>query len=1054
MNKLKFLLIIFFFLNIKNSNAQSYYSYYEELDKQYKRFINEENPKQALDIAYQIKNLFFKNEGRVSSGYSIGLQLIGDTYKLLYDIDNKKTYADSALSNKFELINVNKQLGDEEYNGATLHEIANLYVKMNDFNSALQYFNSAKENFERYKKHEGNDLRYIICLNNLGNVNMDLGNISDAETLLLESYEKSQKILKKNTEEYAGIINNLANFYYDIGEYKLAKTYFQNAFEIIKDNYDNKHISYTDYLFNLALVSVEMADYKSALNYLKQVEDVFVKLSRKENYRHSVLLGRIYNDLGDYSLAFLYQKKSLELCKINFGVNSSNYAECLNVLGSTYFQNNKYDSAKYCFKYAYEISQKVQGKEHPNSIEYFSNVCTIEKQQGNFLVAEKYLKDILEIIKKTYGEDNVSYADQLNNLGSVYIKKKDYKNAESYITRALQIGSKKFGISSTYNQGYIHNLVNLYMHKMEYDSMYFYMQKYLEIKRKDLKDNFSWLSSSQRDLLWKKENYFYQSIIKVIANANTPPSILYDLCYNSSLISKSLLLESNLDIDKTLSNASNKNTLKLYTELRQLKYTCNKLISENSNNIEKIELYRKKAESLEKIILNTIDIKKISDKKFSTTWKDIQVNLSADDASIEFARFRDSENISSDYNYVAFVIRPGYKNPKMVRLGKENYILNYINKNMNSELYTILWRGIDSLLIGVKNVYYSPVGELNNVSFSSLCISNNLGNKYLIDSTSKRGVEIEDLSNHNNACTSYLIDKYNLYRLTSSRSLANAEFLKEKKITKELLLFGGIDYDNIPNVSQTNRQNESSINYALQVNLNNEKSRSTLNLIRMPFLAGTQSEIMDINNQLKEEKWKINTYSGKNAGENKLKELLNSKAKGILHIATHGFSFPEPHLDKHFEISEKTNNYTLSDDPMIRCGLMLGGSNYSWLGNSEKIIEKTNEDGILTATEVANLDLSNLNLVVLSACETGLGKANGSEGTFGLLRGFKLAGVDQLIVSLWPVPDKETSELMSLFYNDLSNTLDSVISFQNAQKAMRKKYPDNPLFWAGFVLVR
>jgi CHAT domain-containing protein len=118
------------------------------------------------------------------------------------------------------------------------------------------------------------------------------------------------------------------------------------------------------------------------------------------------------------------------------------------------------------------------------------------------------------------------------------------------------------------------------------------------------------------------------------------------------------------------------------------------------------------------------------------------------------------------------------------------------------------------------------------------------------------------------------------------------------------------------------------------------------------------------------------------------------------------------------------------------------------------MIQESGDDGILTAAEVSNMDLSNTKLVVLSACESGLGKIESSEGTFGLKRGFKLAGVEQLIVSLWSVPDKETMELMSLFYRDLSITKNPVISFEKAQKQMRVLYPNEPEKWAGFVLVR
>ena len=118
------------------------------------------------------------------------------------------------------------------------------------------------------------------------------------------------------------------------------------------------------------------------------------------------------------------------------------------------------------------------------------------------------------------------------------------------------------------------------------------------------------------------------------------------------------------------------------------------------------------------------------------------------------------------------------------------------------------------------------------------------------------------------------------------------------------------------------------------------------------------------------------------------------------------------------------------------------------------MIEQTGDDGILTAAEVANMDLSNTKLVVLSACETGLGKIEGSEGTFGLKRAFKLAGVEQLIVSLWSVPDNETMELMTLFYKDLTLKKDPKVSFAIAQREMRNLYPYEPEKWAGFVLVR
>ena len=111
-----------------------------------------------------------------------------------------------------------------------------------------------------------------------------------------------------------------------------------------------------------------------------------------------------------------------------------------------------------------------------------------------------------------------------------------------------------------------------------------------------------------------------------------------------------------------------------------------------------------------------------------------------------------------------------------------------------------------------------------------------------------------------------------------------------------------------------------------------------------------------------------------------------------------------------------------------------------------------NEDGILTALEISNLNLSNTDLVVLSACETGLGDIDGSEGVYGLQRAFKMAGVDLIMMSLWEVPDKETSEFMTIFYTNWLNGEDVRTAFRNTQLKMSTKYKANPEKWAAFVL--
>lgn len=195
--------------------------------------------------------------------------------------------------------------------------------------------------------------------------------------------------------------------------------------------------------------------------------------------------------------------------------------------------------------------------------------------------------------------------------------------------------------------------------------------------------------------------------------------------------------------------------------------------------------------------------------------------------------------------------------------------------------------------------------------------------------------------------------------------------------------------------------------------------------------------------------FKCTTKSGYDASERLFKQIgVHAPSPQVLHLATHGFFFPDPKQAAQNLLDEPI--FKLSENPMIRSGLILAGANHVWQGNEQ--IEGT-EDGILTAYEISQMNLTNTELVVLSACETGLGDIQGNEGVFGLQRAFKMAGAKYLIMSLWQVPDFQTQDLMTTFYEKwLEEGLEIPAAFREAQMEMKEKY-ENPYFWAGFVLV-
>jgi CHAT domain-containing protein len=285
------------------------------------------------------------------------------------------------------------------------------------------------------------------------------------------------------------------------------------------------------------------------------------------------------------------------------------------------------------------------------------------------------------------------------------------------------------------------------------------------------------------------------------------------------------------------------------------------------------------------------------------------------------------------------------------------------------------------------------------------------------------------------------MDKYQLQQYTSTRQVVLRENEKQTNKPTNIVLFGNANFsmDSLQLVKQKKEnQNLSTSIYTPQ----NRSARGG----SWNALPGTAEEVKKINDLFTHNKINSKSFTQTNATEENLKALSGNSPQ-VLHIATHGFFLPGSDKKARENNLTSENTYTLAKDPLLRSGLILAGGNYAWNHTPIDGIE----DGIVTAYEISQLNLSNTELVVLSACETALGDVKGSEGVFGLQRAFKMAGVKKMIVSLWQVPDKETAELMTSFYTYWMKGKTINDAFAQAQADMRKKY--SPFYWAAFVLV-
>jgi CHAT domain-containing protein len=389
--------------------------------------------------------------------------------------------------------------------------------------------------------------------------------------------------------------------------------------------------------------------------------------------------------------------------------------------------------------------------------------------------------------------------------------------------------------------------------------------------------------------------------------------------------------------------------------------------------------------------------------------------------------------------YAAFLIRPEWSEPKFVNLCREDQLSSLMTSandqglindlyrkqdssaTANTSLYNIIWHPMDSLLSGVKRVYVSPSGLLHRISLSAIPAPEG-GN---------------------------LNDRYDIHVMGNVRALAEKQ-TKTNKPPSSSILYGGIDYDNEPMVTITTPP---SYDVVTDSTLRSLRGGKWLNL------KGTADEVSRIQTITSTNGIKTQVFAKGNASEEAFKLIGNgtSPVPSILHIATHGFAFSTPENrpkndDRMMMMSmqeDRRSVFRQTTDPLTRAGLVMAGGNKVW---STGQTYPNKEDGILTAREISNMDLRGCVLATLSACETGLGEIKGSEGVFGLQRAFKMAGVENMIVSLWQVPDKATMEFMETFYKKwLTNKLEIRDAFRQTQQEMSRKY--KPYQWAAFVLV-
>lgn len=467
-----------------------------------------------------------------------------------------------------------------------------------------------------------------------------------------------------------------------------------------------------------------------------------------------------------------------------------------------------------------------------------------------------------------------------------------------------------------------------------------------------------------------------------------------ELAYNNALLSKQLLLNASDRMKEFILTSSDEETIKKYNELIS---TQSLMDNAAYTGLSIDSLYQRK-KTLE-VQLNA-DSKLFGDytKKLGCSWKDVQKALRENECAIEFVQYTEDE---INYNYIALVLLPD-KEPMSIYICSDNDIEKIKKLYNDSSAGKLIWGPIISKIGNTKTIYFSPVGNLHLLGMENFLLS---------DST-------------------LISDKYKLYRVSSTRMLI--EDVSQKSFANGIL-YGGLTYNESMQTMIDNSQKYIDRNVYRSSNVGN-----SLNLRNgVAYLPSTKTEVDEIEQLLGNLNIHPAIFFGEKGTEDSFKSF-SGQGIDFIHIATHGFYWNEKEAKLKSKLgfisSFVGNDVDKEDQAMVRSGLLFSGANNALMS---KPIPDNIDDGILTAKEISSLDLSSVGIVVLSACQTGVGEISG-DGVFGLQRGFKKAGVHTLLMSLWSVDDNATRLLMKKFYENIILGKSKLESLHEAQRYVRE----------------
>ena len=640
----------------------------------------------------------------------------------------------------------------------------------------------------------------------------------------------------------------------------------------------------------------------------------------------------------------------------------------------------------------------------------------------------KRLLDKSKFLFRRYGKGTFSGMDTLSHIFSLDLNAKiEYVSGRDYFAirlfkKSCKLKKEYFGEGSEPYLNALLDLSQLYAERLKLKKSNIHHNLGYEAYVERIKKEFCATTESQRSMYWEVASKYINRTLDLAhqigkSNSNGGNHSLASSAYNAMLLSKGLLLNTTLGFEEFIYKSNNEKAISI-------------LHTKKAWADQQVPLHV--LDSLDYEIINALQQRgqQFQLPHLSIKWKDVASKLSKNDLAIEFYKTKDGD-------YGAILLKKDWVSPKIVQLddyveidGKfvliENALKDFSLEHYTKESHVSLWN-LSKTIWPDDIIRHFPQGDDGCIYFSA-------DGELLIT-----GIEYLPFVCPDDDGTLYCIsDLFNMFRLSSTR-----ELVYEKGMNKnnQAAIYGGLNYDMQYNELICNdKQYPHNMVYSTK---DKEQTREADGIVYLPGTKIEADSILSIIDNADLIKLQAKVYIGNTGTETSFKSLGNSNHR-LIHVASHGYFYSENDAD--FELLE------LGDHPMNRSGLLFAGADNKWFG---EVIPKGIDDGFLTALEISNIDFRNLELIVLSACETGKGSIK-SDGVFGLQRGFKMAGANSILMSLWKVDDAATCVLMTEFYRNWMNGKTKHDALELAKESVRsqkEKGWDNPKYWAAFILL-